>query len=125
VVEPNLNYRHEKGARMRRQYVFRIGGFPAGVLGLALGLVLLAVAVTFWLALLILLAAGGSMLGAYLWWKARSLRRQVNAGIIDIVANERPAAAAIEHRQRPPSAGSDDLETAQRDKARSKDQRLQ
>lgn len=62
---------------MPRQPGMAAQGLPARILSLVAGVVLLVLALTFSLLLFAVVTAVAAVVGLYLWWKTRDLRRQM------------------------------------------------
>ena len=77
-----------------RQFSTRLPGQPASFAGRLLGfvgaVVVAILAFMFSLAALAVVAVGGALLGGWLWWKTRAMRKQVREQM-ERQANLRPA----------------------------------
>lgn len=78
----------------------RAGSLLAKATGLVLGAAMLAVAFVFSIAFFVFILAAGLVVGGYLWWKTRDLRRQLREQM-----RQQSALHAARDDRDPPASG--------------------
>ncbi|MCC6194775.1 MAG: hypothetical protein IT518_09950 [Burkholderiales bacterium] len=84
-----------------RRYELHVGGWPAALLGVVVGAVVLAVGVLFSLVVLPVLLIAAVAGGGYFWWKTRAMRKALRQNAAARSVREREVEGEIVHVDRP------------------------